>query len=85
MSVNLCDLGPEGCAEMHVVGSGNWRGYKGQWLGPVCTYMHVSQATLTVFCSVKPLCLLTVGGTWECARLGTRVWAWVESVHVWTG
>lgn len=88
MCVSLCAVWVQsGCrwgAEMHVVGSGNWEGLREQ-VALSSAYMHASHATLTVFCSVKPLCLLTVGGTWECAQLGTWVWVWVESVHVWMG
>lgn len=46
--------------------------------------MYVSRVTLAVFFS-KCLCLLSVcvlGGFWECARLGTWVWVWVESAHI---
>ena len=33
----------------------------------VCVYMYTSYVTPSVICSVKCLCLLTIGDTWECA------------------
>ena len=50
MRVSLCDPGPDGCAEMHAVGSGNWEGLRGR--------VAVSGVYIHARVTCHPYCLL---------------------------
>ena len=50
MRVSLCDPGPDGCAEMHAVRSGNWEGLRGR--------VAVSGVYIHARVTCHPYCLL---------------------------